>query len=133
MLTSKVIEHKSKQVGGEGCRVDGDFQEFNMQQKVLQGQVATSHLICGLGILWGFPSDASGKESACQCRIQTQETWVPSLDQGNPLEKKVATHSSILDRRIPWTEEPGGQSPWGREESDMTEHVHAHTHTGVLQ
>ena len=30
MLTSKVIEHKSKWVGGGGCRVDGDFQEFYM-------------------------------------------------------------------------------------------------------
>ena len=36
-----------------------------------------------------------------------QETWVGSLGQGNPLEKEMATHSSILARRIPWTEEPG--------------------------
>ena len=32
----------------------------------------------------------------------------------------MATHSSILAWRIPWTEEPGGLSPWGREESDVT-------------
>ena len=37
-----------------------------------------------------------------------QETWVQSLDQEDPLEKEMATHSSILAWRIPWTEEPGG-------------------------
>ena len=36
-----------------------------------------------------------------------QETWVRSLDQKDPLEKGMATHSSILAWRIPWTEEPG--------------------------
>ena len=36
-----------------------------------------------------------------------QKTWVPSLGQENPLEKEMATHSSILAWRIPWTEEPG--------------------------
>ena len=33
-------------------------------------------------------------------------TWVPSLGQEDPLEKEVATHASILDWKIPWTEEP---------------------------
>ena len=37
------------------------------------------------------------------------------------LEKRMATHSSILARRIPWAEEPGGYSPWGRTELDTTE------------
>ena len=36
------------------------------------------------------------------------ETWVPSLGWEDPLEKEMATHSSILAWRIPWTEEPGG-------------------------
>ena len=36
-----------------------------------------------------------------------RETQVQSLDQEDPLEKKMATHSSILAWRIPWTEEPG--------------------------
>ena len=35
------------------------------------------------------------------------ETWVPSLGQEDPLEKGMATHSSILVWEIPWTEEPG--------------------------
>ena len=36
------------------------------------------------------------------------ETWVRSLGREDPLEKEMATHSSILAQRIPWTEEPGG-------------------------
>ena len=39
---------------------------------------------------------------------QTQETWVRSLGREDPLEEDMATHSSILAWRIPWTEEPGG-------------------------
>ena len=42
-----------------------------------------------------------------------QETRVQSLCREDPLEKKVATHSSILAWRIPWTEEPGGLEPMG--------------------
>ena len=37
-----------------------------------------------------------------------QETWVQSLDREDPLEKGMATQSSILAWRTPWTEEPGG-------------------------
>ena len=37
-----------------------------------------------------------------------QETWVRSLGREDPLEKGMATHSSILAWRIPWTENPGG-------------------------
>ena len=36
-----------------------------------------------------------------------QETWVQSLSWEDPLEKEMATHTSILARRIPWWEEPG--------------------------
>ena len=36
-----------------------------------------------------------------------QETWVQSLGWEDPLERRMATHSSILAWRIPWTEEPG--------------------------
>ena len=46
------------------------------------------------------------------------ETWVQSLGQDDPLEKGMATHSTILAWRIPWMEEPG------RLESDMTEQLH---------
>ena len=39
---------------------------------------------------------------------EMQETWVQSLDQEDPLEEGMATHSGILAWIIPWTEEPGG-------------------------
>ena len=42
-----------------------------------------------------------------------QETQVQCLGQEDPLEKEMATHSSILALRIPWTEEPGGPQPMG--------------------
>ena len=47
------------------------------------------------------------------------ETWAQSLGWEDPLEKGMATQSSILAWIIPWTEEPS--SPWGHKESDMTE------------
>ena len=49
-----------------------------------------------------------------------QESWVRSLDQEDALEKGIATHSSILAWRIPWTEEPGGLQSMGSQR-DMTE------------
>ena len=52
-----------------------------------------------------------------------QETWVQSLDQEDPLEKGMATHSNIFAWRIPWTEEPGGLQSMGHKESDMTERL----------
>ena len=52
-----------------------------------------------------------------------QETWFRSLGQEDPLEKGMATHSSILAWRIPWTEELGDYSPWGCKELDTTEQL----------
>ena len=56
----------------------------------------------------GFPGGSDGKESTCM-----QKTQVQSLGQEDPLEKEMATHSSILAWKIPWTEEPGGQQSMG--------------------
>ena len=42
-----------------------------------------------------------------------KETWVPSLGREDPLEEGMATRSSILAWRIPWTEEPGGPQSMG--------------------
>ena len=42
-----------------------------------------------------------------------QETQVQALGQKDPLEKEMATHSSILAWRIPWTEDPGGLQSMG--------------------
>ena len=51
----------------------------------------------------------------------TQEAQVQSLGQEDPLEKDMATHSSTLAWKIPWTEEPGGLQSRGRKEADTTE------------
>ena len=51
--------------------------------------------------------------------VQEMEVWFLGWD--DPLEKGMATHSSIFAWEIPWTKEPEGYSPWGRKESDMTE------------
>ena len=50
-----------------------------------------------------------------------QETWVRSLGWEDPLEEGMATNSSILAWKIPWTEEPGGLQSMGHKESDTTE------------
>ena len=47
---------------------------------------------------------------------------------GRSLGVGSGTHSSIPAWEIPWTEEPGGYSPWGHKESDMTEQLSAHAH-----
>ena len=52
----------------------------------------------------GFPGGTRGKEPTCQCR--RHETWVQSLDWEDSLEEGMATYSSNLAWRIPWTEKP---------------------------
>ena len=53
---------------------------------------------------------------------EPKETWVRLLGREDPLEKEMATHSSILAWRIPRAEEPGGpQSMGSQKELDMTE------------
>ena len=44
---------------------------------------------------------------------ETQEIWLQFLDREDPLEKEMATHSSILAWEIPWTEDPGGLQSMG--------------------
>ena len=57
-----------------------------------------------------------------------QETQVQSLGWEDALEKEMATHSSILAWKIPWTEERGKLQSIGSKESDTTKQV-THTHT----
>ena len=62
------------------------------------------------------------------------ETWVQSLGREDLLEKEMATYSSILAWKIPWTEEPGRLlRPRGRKESDTTERLHFDFHNGCKQ
>ena len=48
-----------------------------------------------------------------KCLPAMRETWVGSLGWEDPLEKEMATYSSVLALRIPWTEEPGGLQSMG--------------------
>ena len=57
---------------------------------------------------------------------EMQEMWVQLLGQEAPLEKDMATRSSILAWEIPWTEEPGSYSPWDSS-SDTAEQLNTHT------
>ena len=60
---------------------------------------------------------------------ETQETQVRSLGWEDPLEKEMATPSSILAWKIPWTEEPGGLQLWGCKDLDTTKRLNTNTHT----
>ena len=57
--------------------------------------------------------------------LAEQETWVQSLDQEDPLEKGMATHSSILAWRILGTEEPGGLQSMGSQRVRQTQCIHS--------
>ena len=61
-----------------------------------------------MALLEGFPGGSDSKESACNAGDPGS---IPG--QEDPWEKKMATHSSILAWRIPWTEEPGGLQSMG--------------------
>ena len=63
------------------------------------------HLLSFSGLPWWL----SGKRLC----LSRQEMWVQSLGQEDPSEEGMATHSSILAWRIPWTEEPGGLQSMG--------------------
>ena len=61
------------------------------------------------------------------------ETWIQPLDQEDPLEEDMATHSSILVWRIPWTEELGGLQSKGvqKDTTEVTYHTHIHPKNSV--
>ena len=72
-------------------------------------------------ILWAFPIAQLVKNLPAM-----QETLVRFLGWEDALKKEMATHSSILAWRIPWTEEPGRLLSMGSQESDMTEQLLLH-------
>ena len=63
---------------------------------------------CPLFTMFSLSSAAPLVAQMVKCLPAVWETWVPSLDQEDPLEKGMATHSSIFACRIPGTEKPGG-------------------------
>ena len=69
---------------------------------------------------------AKGKDSSSGSAVKNppamqelREMWIRSLGQEDPLEKEMATHSSILAWRIPWTEESGGLESIGSQKSQI--------------
>ena len=66
-----------------------------------------------------FPRWLGGKESSCNAGDTRDEVW--SLGWEDPLEKEMATHSSIFAWEIPWTEKPGRLQFMGCKELDVTE------------
>ena len=64
---------------------------------------------------WGFPGGSVEKNLPT-----VQETQVRYLGWEDPLEESITTHSSILDWRIPWTEEPGGLQSMGSQRTGQT-------------
>ena len=75
----------------------------------------------------GFPAGSDSKESVCNAG-----TWVQSLGLEDPLEKEIATHSSILSWRILWTEEPGGLQSTGSERVGHNWRIHTSFKTLIL-
>ena len=72
------------------------------------------------GLLWGSVSKESAY-SAGDCLQHRRHGFVPWVGKMGPLEKEMATHSSVLPWEIPWMEEPGGLQSMGLWESYMTE------------
>ena len=63
---------------------------------------------------------------------ETQEVWVQPPNWEDPMEKEMATHSSVLAWETPWTEEPGGLQSTGSQESDTTVQLKYHHPTSYL-
>ena len=55
--------------------------------------------------MWGLPRWFSTVKNSCAMQ-EMQEMWAQSMGREDPLEEEIGTHSNILARRIPWTEEP---------------------------
>ena len=72
--------------------------------------------------IYTFPYARFTDDSVVKILSTKQETWVRFLGQEDPLEKRMATHSSILAWRIPWTEEPRGlQSMGSQSQTQLSE------------
>ena len=89
------------------------------------------------GVYWTrklFPSPGNIPDPGFKPRSAMQETQIQSLGQEDLLEKRMATHSSILAWRISWTEEPGGLQSMGlqRVGHDWVNNTRTHTHTVAL-
>ena len=74
----------------------------------------------------GFPDGSVVKNPPVM--QETEEMWVPSLHQEDPLKKEMTTHSGILAWKIPWAEEPGELQSMGSQRVGHSGEIE-HTHT----
>ena len=98
---------------------------FNWKIIALQCCVSFCYTVKWLRYLHTYiPSQASLVAQRVKHLPAVREIWVRFLGREDPLEKEMATHSSTLAWKIPWTEKLVGYSPWGCKESDTTERLH---------
>ena len=76
---------------------------------------------------WASPGGSDGNEPVCKAG------GLGSIPGSGRSQKGMATHSSIFAWRIPWTEEPGGYSPWGSQRVGHDGTTNTHTHRGSLE
>ena len=77
-------------------------------QSYLCDIVLSLNILSATEIMWTLYVELASLVAQRVKRLSAlQEIWVQSLGQEDPLEKEMATHSSTLDWKIPWTEEPG--------------------------
>ena len=88
-----------------------------------QGCIITGQLVSAMITIAGFPGGSHVKNLPA-----VQETRAQSLDREDPLEKGMATHSSILAWRILWTEEPGGLQSMESQRIRHDRATYTHTH-----
>jgi len=78
-----------------------------IERSITEGNISLINLY--VSNIWGFSGGSDGKAPL----PAMLETWVQYLGQEDPLQKDMATHSSTLAWKIPWTEEPGGLQSMG--------------------
>ena len=99
------------------------------EKKGLQGQSTGTWTSLVLGSLhWDCLCPTPGGSDGKEFLPAMQETEFGALGQGDPLEKGMATHSSIPAWRIPWTEEPGGLQSMGSQRVGLTELTNTSSH-----
>ena len=86
---------------------DGLRATWGRKELDITEQLILSHICMYIHFLWGFPGGSVVKN------LSANAGDVGSTPGSEDLEKEMATHSSILDWEIPWTEEPGSLQPMG--------------------
>ena len=100
---------------------------FNSLDFKVPGCSGPTSFTFAFGVLLGFPGDASGKETSCQCRRDLRDAGsIPGLESS--LEEGMAACPSTLAWRLPWTEEPGGCRPQGQSRTRLSDFHSASSH-----